>query len=102
MTALKLSVDGYHVDDRLEGAKFIVDIDMTDDGPVIGAIAHPTSTRGPKIDWAAYEDDVRQVVSGNIDHMKTWIAPEGITWQQAFDDYAADTGEPGVQLLMEV
>lgn len=106
MTTHIVKVDGYQYGDRLlDGVLF--------DVPIVEEAGKWTVLRGQvtpeesalnyldDIKWEKYAPDMETNMENALLGTLAWCEEEGITLEQAMDDFAKETGEPGIQILVE-
>jgi len=102
-----LKFDGYEVGDRLlEGVDFDVEITDENNELTVGEIV-PSKDAYPYVEnirWENYIGAIRKQVENNIGYLANWLKDQEVerSFQEEFKLFEEETGEPGVQMLLEV
>lgn len=104
-TKLIFTLDGYIVAERLlEGVDFEVEVLNHNGEYSIGEISPVKSAESylASIRWENYLPALRSIAEFNLDHTVKWCEDKGTSLELEMEQFEAETGIPGPQLLAEV
>ncbi len=101
----RLEFDGYTVGDRLlDGVSYAVELEEIDNHLTVKGVspwdeadaAYLESLNSAKFEKLVWKETEELIVA-----LEEYCSEEGITLQEIMDEFEADTGEPGIQVLLE-
>lgn len=101
-----LKFDGYRVAERLlEGVYFAVHVEIEGDSAEIKDVTpwdEENAAYLAQFNLNHFIPLIKQAVQHNIDYLKNYYAENGGDFESDMADWTAESGEAGIQILLEV